>query len=75
MSSCDNLSIEITAVAAHAAIQKFCNLPPKTPLESDRPEYSKEAFVDALVEFIVRNDQVHIQFYLTITKINIHVVS
>ena len=75
MSSCDDLSIEITAVAARAAIQKFHNLPPETLLESDHPEYSKEAFVDALVEFIVRDDQVYIQFYLTITKINIHVVS
>jgi hypothetical protein len=58
VTACDNLKIEITAQEAQAAIEKYRKLPPKTTLEDLRPEYSKDAFVDALVEFIVADDQV-----------------
>lgn len=60
VTACDNLNIEITAQEAQDAIEKYRNLPPKTTLEDSRPEYSKSAFIDALVEFIVADDQVSI---------------
>ena len=60
VSTCDDLKIPITAVGALPSVRKFRNEPAdaSTPLESERPEYSKAAFVDALVEFIVGDDQV-----------------
>lgn len=60
ISSCEDLGIEITAAAAQAAIRRFRNQPAETPLETNRPQYSQEAFVDALVEFIVGDDLVWI---------------
>jgi hypothetical protein len=60
VSSCDQLKIPITAKAALPEVQKFRNEPADTPLESERPDYSKSAFVDALVEFIVGDDQVSV---------------
>lgn len=63
VTSCDDLKIEITAAAAKAAIRSFHNLPADSPLDSKRPQYSKKAFIDALVEFIVGDDQVCDQYY------------
>lgn len=60
--ACENLNIPITAAAAKEAIRKFRKEPATTSLESERPQYSKEAFNDALVDFVVGDDQVH--FYL-----------
>ena len=59
VSSCDDLNIEISACSALPAISKYHNEPvnTSTPLESECQKYSKEAFVDALVEFIVGDDQ------------------
>ena len=51
-------SLDIVAAAAVEAICKFCKEPATTPLESEHPQYSKEAFTDALVDFIVGDDQV-----------------
>jgi hypothetical protein len=64
VSACDDLKIPITAKAALPAVRKFRNEPADEPtsLESERPEYSKTAFVDALVEFVVGNDQVCVYF-------------
>jgi hypothetical protein len=62
VSSCDQLNIPITAKAALPQVHKFRNEPADTPLESERPEYSKNAFVDALIEFIVGDDQVSVYF-------------
>ena len=56
--ACQDLNIRISAAAAMPSVRKFLNEPEDTPLESERPKYSKEAFVDALVEFIVGDDQV-----------------
>lgn len=51
-------------------------MPEATPLESERPEYSKTGFVDALVEFVVADDQVCI-FHLSIQVFvsNLHSVN
>ena len=64
VSICDDLKIPITAAGALPSVRKFRNEPAdaSTPLESECPEYSKAAFVDALVEFIVGDDQVCVYF-------------
>jgi len=41
-----------------------------TPLQSECPEYFKEAFVEVILEFIVGDDQVCAYFLISI-KINI----
>ena len=56
--ACDDLKIPIHGADARVAVRKFKNLPMPTDLEADRPEYSKEAFTDALAEFVVADDQV-----------------
>jgi len=58
ITSCENLNISITAAAALEAIRKFRKEPATTSLESERTQYSKEAFIDALVDFVVGDDQV-----------------
>ena len=58
ITSCKNLNISITAAAAVEAIHMFRKEPATTSLESERPQYSKEAFNDALVNFLVGDDQV-----------------
>jgi hypothetical protein len=60
--SCENLNIPITTPAAIEAIRKFRKEPATTSLESERPQYSKEAFIEALVDFVVGDDQVHFLF-------------
>lgn len=69
ITSCEKLNIPITAAAAVEAIRQFCNEPATTSLESECPQYSKEAFKDALVDFIVGDDQACFLFYFII-KIN-----
>jgi len=56
--ACDDLQIKIYGTNARLAVQRFKNLPPPTDMEADSPEYSKEAFIDALTEFVVADDQV-----------------
>jgi hypothetical protein len=58
IASCEKLNISVTAAAALEAIRQFRKEPATTSLESERPKYSKEAFTDALVDFIVGDDQV-----------------
>jgi hypothetical protein len=58
VSSCDSLGVKITAQAALPFVKKFRQEPADTPLESEHPPYSKEAFVEAILEFIVGDDQV-----------------
>jgi hypothetical protein len=53
VTSCDDLKIEITAQAAIPAVKKFCQEPVDTPLESECPEYSKKAFVEAILELLL----------------------
>ena len=62
--SCDDLKIEITAQAALPFVRKFRQEPAKIPLESERPQYSKEAFVEAILDFIAGDDQVCAFFLL-----------
>jgi hypothetical protein len=57
ITSCEKLNISITAAAAVEAIRQFRKEPATTSLESERPQYSKEAFKEALVDFIVGDDQ------------------
>ena len=58
VTACDDLKIKIIAKAALPAVHKFHDEPGVTPLESERQEYTKEAFVEAILEFIVGDDQV-----------------
>jgi hypothetical protein len=58
VTSCDELDIKITAQAAIPAVKAFRQEPVNTPLESKRPKYSKDTFVEAILEFIIGDDQV-----------------
>jgi len=60
VSSCASLNIPITAAGAAEAIRKFCKEPVTTQLESERPQYSKEAFIDAIVDLVVGDDLVSV---------------
>ena len=77
VSSCDNLNISITAAGAKAAARRYHNLPEDdTPSDIERPQYSKEAFVDALVEFIIGDDQVcALSIKLNIISFILHLVN
>ena len=61
--SCQKLNIPITAVAALEAIRQYRKEPVATPLESERPQYSKEAFIDAMIDFVVGDDLVCFSFH------------
>ena len=61
---CENFNITITAAAAVEAICQFLKEPAITSLKSERPKYLKEAFTDALVDFIDGDDQVCFLFIL-----------
>jgi hypothetical protein len=63
VTTCDNLKIPITAQTAKEAVRKFRKEPTATPLESERPKYSREAFIDAIVDWVVGDDQVRNKFY------------
>ena len=70
--SCKDLKISITAKGALEAIRKFNNQPLQASSESDeRPEYSKEAFIDAIVEFIVGDDQACSKFFYLLLYLNL----
>jgi len=64
VTTCDQLHIRITSKAAAEHVRNFRKEPAPTSLESERPEYSKEAFIDAIVDFVVGDDQVCGKFYL-----------
>ena len=63
--SCDKFKISIAAAKAQEPVASYrtskgqCTSQ-SNPGEGDRPEYSYEAFVDAITEFIVADDQVSI---------------
>jgi hypothetical protein len=61
--SCQKLNVPITAAAALDAIREYRKEPAATPLESERPQYSKEAFIDAIVDFVVGDDLVQFFFF------------
>ena len=52
------MKIKITAQAALPAVCKFHAEPEPTSLEAEHQEYTKEAFVEAILKFIVGDDQV-----------------
>ena len=58
VTGCNDLNIKITAQAALPAVHEFRNEPEPTSLEGEHQEYTKEAFVEAILEFIVGDDQV-----------------
>jgi hypothetical protein len=55
---CDDLKIPITAKSAEEPVHKFRKDPVLTSLQSEQLTYSKEAFINAIVDFIVGDDQV-----------------
>lgn len=67
---CDNFKIEITAEKAKGPVARYRESKGKAssqPTSSQRPEdireYSYEAFVDAITQFIIADDQVCILLY------------
>lgn len=64
VTGCEDAKIRIPSSKGQAAARKFHRLPPATDLETARPKFSKEAFVDALTEFVVGDDQVCVNFSL-----------
>jgi hypothetical protein len=58
VTGCDDLNIKITAQAALPAVREFHNEPEPTSLEGECQEYIKEAFVEAILEFVVGDDQI-----------------
>lgn len=70
VTTCDQLHIPINSNAAAEYVRNFRNEPPSTSLESERPEYSKEAFIDAIVDFVVGDDQVCGKFHLIFKRSN-----
>lgn len=63
VAACDKDKISITAKGALSAVRKFRDEPEPTALESERPQYTKDAFVEALVELVVGDDLVCVQLY------------
>jgi hypothetical protein len=55
---CEDKGCKITGAPAQHAVRRFKKLPEPTDLEAERTQFSKEAFVDALAEFVVGDDQV-----------------
>ena len=69
MQGCEDIGVKITDAAALCAVRLYHNLPEPTGLEAERPEFFKDAFfTDALMKFIVGNDQVCKKTSLTIRK-------
>jgi len=68
ISGCDKLGIDITAKGAQSTVREFRRRWGEATASDDDPEnlrqrYSPEAFVDAIVDFIVSDDQVNSLFY------------
>ena len=75
VSACDDLKIEITAQEAQPVLQEYCNLPKKGSLEDSCPDFSRETFIDALVEFVVADDQVNVWFTFIFSGLTCFLVS
>jgi hypothetical protein len=58
VAACEKFGATIHGVKAQREVRKYKDLPEPTDLESNRPEFSREAFVNALAEFVVGDDQV-----------------
>lgn len=59
---CDKEGIRITAQQAQEPVRRYRKEPAASLLESERPKYSKDAFIDAIVDFVVGDDLVCIKF-------------
>ena len=64
--SCKSLNISVNTAAALEAVQKYNKEP---AVESERLQYSKEAFIDAIVDFVVGDDLV--KFFISFDNLNI----
>jgi len=67
VAECDKLSIKITAKDAQGVVDSYRQRKGQISKQENanlgsRKKYSPEAFVDALVEFIVADDQVSVLF-------------
>ena len=72
--SCKEMKILITAKDALEAIRQFNNQPPLASSNlNECSEYSKEGFIEAIVEFIVGDDQVYIYLliYYSVWTLNL----
>ena len=58
VNSCADMKIAITAKAAVEVIEQSGGI--VIGMEAECPQFSKEAFTDALVEFVIGDDQVSI---------------
>jgi hypothetical protein len=65
VSGCDNLNIKIQAKTVQKAVDEYRKArgQPTAPHAPDRQPYSNAGFVDAIVEFIVGDDQVWDDIY------------
>jgi len=59
----NDLNIKITAQQPCQLFIEFCNELEPTSLEGEHQEYTKEAFVEAILEFIVGDNQVIFNFF------------
>jgi hypothetical protein len=66
ITQCAELKIQITAKAGLDAIRKHRNEPQPSSLESERQDYSKDAFLDAIVELVTGDDLVSNYFIFNI---------
>lgn len=66
VSGCDELGIKIKAKSAQAALDGYRKGKgqPTGRMPQERTSYSREAFVDAIIEFIVGDDQVYFSIVL-----------
>jgi len=67
VAECDKLGIKITAKDAQSVVDSYRQRKGQIPKQENadlgpHKKYSPEAFVDALVEFIVVDDQVSVLF-------------
>jgi hypothetical protein len=72
---CNQQGIPITTKGAAELVHKFRKEPDTTLLESEHPTYSKKAFIDAIVEWIVGDDQVCVTFYFVVMLLNLELVN
>jgi hypothetical protein len=58
VSACEEKKIEIVAKEVQENLAQYHQQPQQTELEANRLEFSKESFLNALLEFIIADDQV-----------------
>ena len=64
-SECERLQLKIRAKDALEAIAKFQGTTAESQTEQ-RPRFTQESFINALVEFIVASDQVYLYIFYSI---------